>query len=78
MGLVEGQVFVSEQEDFGQGVEFFAVVLALFVGAEVVEACSEVLLAVFVKGNGLGRAMIPDEGEALLGKIEAEAATGSH
>ena len=76
--MIEGQVFVTKQEDFGQGVELVSVVLALFVGAEVVETGAEVLLAVFVEGNGLGRAIMPDEGEALLGKIEAEATAGGH
>ena len=78
MGLIEGQVFVTKLEDFGQGVELVAVVLAFFVGAQVVETGAEVLLTVFVEGNGLGRAIMPDKGEALLGKIEAEAAAGSH
>lgn len=60
MGLVEGEVFVAGGEDFGEGVKFFAVVFAFFVGAEVVEAGAEAGLAELVRGDGDGPAVVAD------------------
>ncbi len=50
VGLVEGDAVVADEEELGHGVDFVAIVLALFFGAEVVEADAQCGLSLAVGG----------------------------
>ena len=76
VGLVEGEVFVAGGEDLAEGVEFVAVMFALVVVAEVVEAGSEAGMAELIGRDGDRLAVVAYEGEAPGGEVKADLTGG--
>jgi hypothetical protein len=72
MGLVEGQVIVAAEEDFGHGIDFVAVVLALFFGAQVVEAGADLGVAILVDGDSFGIRQVLYDAESMHRKFPGD------
>jgi len=60
VGLTTGQVVVTVEDDFGQGIDVFTVVFSLFVGAQVVDAETQLCLTERIKGDVFGAAVLND------------------